>query len=187
MEKGRPGLLCEKEGGSTRRNGELEARRLEIAWRRLFFGEPRLLVMGVDFAVLGDDGAFRLDGREGVALWLRLGLTGEVKMANLDGFTYPASWLLLVLDFLVGVEAVGSTFSESSSSKTSGARWRLPVDGVTADLKLEGDARFEMAIQHAFSKTYLRVGLKAIYHSACSSRSGVPGGVRRQSRQRAGA
>ena len=31
MEKGSLGLLCEKEGGSTRRNGELEARRLETA------------------------------------------------------------------------------------------------------------------------------------------------------------
>lgn len=115
--------------------------------------------MGVDFAVLGNDSAFRLDGSEGVALWLTLGLTGEVKMANLDGFTKPASWLLLVLDLLVGVEATGSTFSESASSKISGsgARWRLPVDGVTADFRLDGDAKLEMAIQHAFSECILHV------------------------------
>lgn len=40
MEKG--SAPWEKESGSTRRKGELDARRLEIAWRRLFFGEPRL-------------------------------------------------------------------------------------------------------------------------------------------------
>lgn len=119
IEKGRLGLLRLKEGGSTRRKGELDARRLEMAWRRLFLGEPRLLVMGVDLAVLGDERALRTDGTEGVALRLALlGLTGEVKIEKLAGLMYPASMLLLaVLDFLVGLlKTEGSTFSESASS-----------------------------------------------------------------------
>lgn len=120
MEKGRLGLLRLKEGGSTRRKGELDARRLEMAWRRLFLGEPRLLVMGVDLAVLGEERALRTDGTEGVALRLALllGLMGEVKMEKLAGLMYPASMLLLaVLDFLVGLlKTEGSTFSESASS-----------------------------------------------------------------------
>jgi hypothetical protein len=114
MENGKLGLLCAKEGGSTRRNGELDARRLEMAWRRLFLGEPRLLVMGVDFAVLGDERALRTDGTEGVAV---SGLTGDVKIENWAGLTNPASQLLLVLDFLVGLLKIeGSMFSESASS-----------------------------------------------------------------------
>jgi hypothetical protein len=37
----------------------------------------------------------------------------------------------LVFDFLVGeLKTEGSMFSESWSSKISGARWRLRVDGV---------------------------------------------------------
>ena len=118
MEKGRLGLLWVKDGGSTRRKGELDARRLEMAWRRLFLGEPRLLVMGVDLAVLGDESALRTDGTEGVALRLTLlGLTGEVKMEKLAGLMYPASLWLAVLDFLVGLlKTEGSMFSASASS-----------------------------------------------------------------------
>jgi len=137
MEKGRLGLLCVKDGGSTRRKGELDARRFETAWRRLFLGEPRLVEMGVDLAVLGDESALRTDGTEGVALrLLALGLIGEVKMEKLAGLMYPASLWLAVLDFLVGLLKMdGSTFSESASSKISGARWRLPVDGVGIDFR----------------------------------------------------
>ena len=85
----------------------------------MFFGEPRLLEMGVDLAVLGDESALRTDTTEGVALRLTLlGLTGEVKIEKLAGLMYPASMLLLaVLDFLVGLlKTEGSTFSESASS-----------------------------------------------------------------------
>lgn len=87
MEKGRLGLLMPKEGGSTRRKGDVDARRLEMAWRRLFFGDPRLLVMGVDLVVLGDAWALRTDGTEGVALRLELVLAGEVKREKLAGLT----------------------------------------------------------------------------------------------------
>lgn len=117
MEKGSLGLLWEKDGGSTRRKGELDARRLEMACRRLFFGDPRLLVMGVDLVELGDERALRAEGTEGVALRLVLVLTGEVKMAKGAGLTYPASLVEVVLDFLVGLLVMkGSTFSESASS-----------------------------------------------------------------------
>jgi hypothetical protein len=117
MLNGKLGLLCVNEGGSTRWNGELEARRLDMAWRRLFFGEPRLLVMGVDFAVLGDESALRMDGMVGVAVRLTLGLTGDVKSENCACLKNPASQLLLVLDFLVGLLKIeGSMFSESASS-----------------------------------------------------------------------
>ena len=151
MLNGREGLLCVKEGGSTRRKGELDARRcLEMAWIRLCFGEPRLLVMGVDFAVFGDERALRIDGTVGEVVRLMLCLTGEVNRENLAGFTKPAS-LLLNLDFLVGeVNVEGSRFSESMSSKISGARWRLPVVGV--GVGFNGDAKLdEMAVNFAFS------------------------------------
>lgn len=134
-----------KAGGSTRRNGELEERRcLEMAWMRLCLGEPRLLVMGVDFEELGEERALRIDGTAGEALRLMLGLTGEVKREKLTGFTNPASEL--VFDFLVGeLKMDGSIFSESTSSKTSGARWRFPVDWAGDGFK--GDAKlWEMAI-----------------------------------------
>lgn len=128
MENGTEGLLWVKEGGSTRLNGELEARRLEMAWRRLFFGEPRVLLIGVDFAVLGDERALRTEGTAGEASRLMLDLTGDVKSENFAGLTKPAS---LILFFLVGEQKMeGSMFSESPSSKISGARWRLPVDGA---------------------------------------------------------
>ena len=117
MLKGRLGLDCVNDGGSTRRKGELEARRLEMAWRRLFLGEPRLFVIGVDFAVLGDESALRIVGMRGVAVRLALGLTGDVKSENWADLTNPASQLLLVLDFLVGLLKIeGSMFSESASS-----------------------------------------------------------------------
>jgi hypothetical protein len=189
MEKGRLGLLCVKDGGSTRRKGELEARRFEMAWRRLFFGEPRLLEIGVDLAVFGDESALRTDGTEGVALrLLAVGLVGEVKMENLAGLMYPASLLLAVLDFLVGLLKMdGSMFSESASSKISGARWRLPVDGVGIDFTPCGDAKFgERAVAHAFSECN-GTWSEAIYHFACSSRSEGPGDVTSRARQRAGA
>jgi len=189
MEKGRLGLLCVKDGGSTRRKGELDTRRFETAWRRLFLGEPRLVEMGVDLAVLGDESALRTDGTEGVALrLLALGLAGEVKMEKLAGLMYPASLWLAVLDFLVGLLKMdGSTFSESASSKISGARWRLPVDGVGIDFRPCGDAKLGVrAVAYAFSECN-GTWSEAIYHFACSSRSGVPGDVTSQARQTAGA
>lgn len=132
MEKGSAGLLWLNDGGSTRRNGELDARRLEMAWMRLFLGEPRLLEMGVDFAVLGEETALRTDGIAGEAVRPMVGLTGEVTSENLAGLIHPAS-LAVVLLFLEGEQKTdGSMFSESKlSSKISGARWRLPVDGAS--------------------------------------------------------
>ena len=148
MEKGSLGLLWEKDGGSRRRKGELDARRLEMAWRRLFLGDPRLLVMGVDLVELGEERALRVEGTEGVALRLVLVLTGEVKMANGAGLTYPASLVEVVFDFLVGLPVMkGSTFSESASSKISGARWRLPVEEPGVDFKPCNAAKLEMAIR----------------------------------------
>jgi hypothetical protein len=47
MLNGTAGLLWLKEGGSTRRNGDDEARRLEMALMRLCLGDPRLLLMGL--------------------------------------------------------------------------------------------------------------------------------------------
>jgi hypothetical protein len=84
MLNGRLGLLCAKEGGSTRRNGELDARRLEMAWMRLCFGEPRLVLMGVDFAVPEGVRILRVDGMEGVALSEML-FTGEETRLNFEG------------------------------------------------------------------------------------------------------
>lgn len=149
MEKGSPGLLLVKAGGSTRRKGEVEARRLEMAWRRLFFGDPRLLVMGVDLVELGDERALREDETEGVEVRLVLVLMGEVKAGKLAGLTNPASLVMavVVLVFLVGLlKTRGSTFSESASSKISGARWRLPVDGPGASFKLCEGESLEMAM-----------------------------------------
>ncbi len=188
MEKGRLGLLWVKDGGSTRRKGELDARRFEMAWRRLFFGEPRLFEMGVDLAVLGDESALRTDGTDGVALRLTLDLMGEVKMEKLAGLMYPASLVLAVLDLLVGLlKTQGSMFSESASSKISGARWRLPVDGVGIDFSPCEDVKFgERAVAYAFSECN-GTWIGAIYHSACSSRFGVPGDVTSRARQKAGA
>jgi hypothetical protein len=68
MLNGRDGLDWLKEGGSTRRKGDDEARRcFEIALMRLFLGDPRDLLIGVDF-VLDGVRIFRVDITDGVAL-----------------------------------------------------------------------------------------------------------------------
>jgi hypothetical protein len=159
MEKGRAGLLSEKEGGSTRRTVELDARRLEMAWTRLFLGDPRLQLMGVDLAVLGEETVLRTEEREdaGEAVMDLAGvvvseyLAGLVKAsaAERDGLVKTSlterdglvKTSLAVRDFLGGeLKAPGSTFSASSSSKMSGSasRWRLPVEGAAVGLM--GDA-----------------------------------------------
>jgi hypothetical protein len=144
--------------------------------------------MGVDLAVLGDESALRTDGTDGVALRLTLDLMGEVKREKLAGLMYPASLVLAVLDLLVGLlKTQGSMFSESASSKISGARWRLPVDGVGIDFSPCEDVKFgERAVAYAFSECN-GTWIGAIYHSACSSRFGVPGDVTSRARQKAGA
>lgn len=147
MLNGTAGLLCEKVGGSTRRNGDEEARRLEMALIRLCLGEPRLVLRGVDFAVLDGVRILRA-GTEGVALSEMLGLTGDVMRLNLEGLTKSRSNPELVLDFLVGeLNNDGSMFSESTSSKTSGARWRLPVEGAGVGFKEEGPEKGDTAAQ----------------------------------------
>jgi hypothetical protein len=139
MLNGRDGLDWLKEGGSTRRKGDDEARRcFEIALMRLFLGDPRDLLIGVDF-VLDGVRIFRVDITDGVALSETL--LDETRL-NLEGFTKSKSRVELVLDFLVGEAKIeGSMFSESASSKISGARWRLPVDcmgdGFMGESKLE--------------------------------------------------
>lgn len=141
MEKGSAGVVWgENEGGSTRRKGEVEARRLESTPMRLCFGEPRLWAIGVEAAVFGDERALRMDGMAGEAVRGSALLTGagEVKSENLEGFENPSD----IFDFLVGeLKREGSTFSESSSSNIAGPRWRLPVDA--AGLGLSGDANLE--------------------------------------------
>jgi len=140
MLKGSAGLLCENEGGSTRRKGEDEARRLEMAEMRLFLGEPRLLLMGVDL-VLDGVRILRVDRMEGVAFSETL-LAGVETRLNLEGLTKSKSRVELVLDFFVGeAKTDGSMFSESTSSKISGARWRLPVEGAVVGFI--GDAKLE--------------------------------------------
>lgn len=144
MLKGSDGLLCEKEGGSTRRNGEEEARRLEMAEMRLCLGEPRLLLIGVDFVLEGVR-ILRVDRTEGGALRGLLFAGVEMRL-NLEGFTKSKSRVELVLDFLVGeAKTEGSMFSESTSSKISGARWRLPVEGAVVGFMGEANED-EMAV-----------------------------------------
>lgn len=161
MEKG--SAPCEKEGGSTRRKGEVEARRFETACRRLFLGEPRLWLMGVDFAVLGEERALRTEEMEGAGEAVRetLDLAGEATMENRAGLTKPS---LLVRDFLVGeLKAAGSVFSQSSSWKISGSRWRLPVDEAAlgfsghAKLGVVGDRAVAFSNSRTVSSTRLTV------------------------------
>lgn len=152
MEKGSAGLLCaEKEGGSMRRKGELEARRLERAPMRLCFGEPRLWLMGVEVVVFGEERALRTDGMEGEAVSGSLVLSGEGTMANFDGLENPS----VVFGFLVGeLTLEGSTFSASSSSKMAGPRLRFPVDAVGLGLSGEANGEIESGVKaggHAFS------------------------------------
>lgn len=99
-----------------------------MALRRLFFGEPRLWLIGVDLAVFGEETDLRTDGRDvaGEAVRETLDLAGDATMEKRAGFT--KSWLL-ERDFLLGeLRSAGSAFSQSSSSKISGSRRRLPID-----------------------------------------------------------
>lgn len=99
-----------------------------MALMRLFLGDPRLLLMGVDFVLEGVR-ILRVDMIEGVALSETL--LGDETRLNLEGLTKFKSRVELVLDLLVGeAKTEGSMFSESTSSKISGARWRLPVDCI---------------------------------------------------------
>lgn len=82
MEKGNAGLLWGNEGGSTRLNGELEARRLERRPIRLCLGDPRLWLIGVELVVFGEESALRTEGSEDGAVLAAIGLDGEVKSVN---------------------------------------------------------------------------------------------------------
>ena len=157
MEKG--SAPCEKEGGSTRRKGELEARRLETALRRLFLGEPRLWLIGVERAVLGEETDLRTEGTDGAGEAVReaLDLAGEGIKENRAGF---ATTSLVVRVFLLG--EFGSAFSQSSSSKISGSRWRLPIEGVA--LGFSGHAKEEELDDKAGTPS----SVDSSYHSACS-------------------
>lgn len=185
MEKGSAGLLCEKDGGSTRRNGELEARRLVRAPMRLCLGEPRLRPIGVDVLVFGDDRALRTDGTDGEAVSGEVFFEGEVTRLNFEGFENPS----LVLDFLVGeLKIEGSTFSESSSSKTEEGARRLPVDGVGVGFR--GDVKLElgvMASKFEFSHYVPAHSAVISYHFACFWHWRELGVAGCQARRRAGA
>jgi hypothetical protein len=186
MLKGSEGLLCEKEGGSTRRKGEDEARRLVMALMRLFLGEPRDLVMGVDRAVVEGVRILRVERAEGVALSETL-FTGDETRLNLEGLMKSKSRVELVLDFLVGeAKTEGSIFSESTSSKISGARWRLPVEVEGVGFMGESK-RDEMAVGHAFRLARSGNDEEVNYHSACSSHSAALADGSHPAQQRAGA
>lgn len=161
IENGKAGLLWGNEGGSTRLNGELEARRLERRPIRLCLGEPRLWLIGVEVLVFGEERALRTEGIEGEAVLAGIGLDGEVNRENCDGFDSPSN----VLDFFVGeLKIDGSAFSESSSSKTDGAR-RLPVTGWVC---LRGEEKVgAMANKLAFSDWSQDYNSANAYHSAC--------------------
>jgi hypothetical protein len=188
MLKGSEGLLWEKEGGSTRRKGEDEARRLVMALMRLFLGEPRDLVMGVERAVLEGVRILRVDRAEGVALSETL-FTGDETRLNLEGLMESKSRVELVLDFLVGeAKTEGSMFSESRSSKISGARWRFPVEVEVEGEGFMGESkRDETAVGHAFRLARSGSDEEVSYHSACSSHSAAPADASPRAQQKAGA
>jgi hypothetical protein len=109
------GLLWLKVGGSTRRKGDDEARRLEMALMRLCLGDPRLLLIGVDL-VLDGLRVLRVVEMVGVELSETL-FMGVGTRLNLEGLMKSKSRVEVVLDFLVGeAKTEGSTFSESASS-----------------------------------------------------------------------
>lgn len=143
------GRLHVDEGGSARRNGEDEKRRLERRPTRLCLGEPRLREMGVLFVVFGteSESVFGLGlvapvltlerpskGENlGVAVYL-----GASMRANLDAFTGVPS---TALPFLEGEKRIfGSMFSVSkSSSNGSGERRRFKGE---LSWPLEGDVLY---------------------------------------------
>jgi hypothetical protein len=124
IEKGKPELPLtmerEKDGGSMRRNGEEDARRLERSPTRLCLGEPRDEAIGVELVVDGEDRALRTEGTEGVRILRVDGSEARpvradwvVLRMNCEGLARP----LVVLDRLVGeLKMDGSMFSESCSS-----------------------------------------------------------------------
>jgi hypothetical protein len=108
--------------------------------------------MGVELLVFGEERALRTEGMEGDAVMgALLDLEGEVNRVNWEGFEKVNPSAPAVLDFLEGeLKMEGSTFSESSSSNTEGAR-RLPVDGFRLAC-LSGDVKSgEIAVGVAFS------------------------------------
>lgn len=158
IEKGSAGLVCEKDGGSMRRKGELEARRLEMALMRLWIlGEPRLVLIGVALVVVGEDKAFRTEGSE-----------GEVTSENLEGLEKSEEKSEHVFDFLVGeLKTEGSMFSASVSSKRDEAR-RLPVDEARDGFRDEKVDVGVTAVDDAFSHASFTYIFVKAYHSACS-------------------
>lgn len=171
MEKGRElvGVLPAKEGGSTRRKGEVEARRLERAPMRLCLGEPREVEMGVEWAV----SAFRTEEEAEEAMGVEEtgdagsgmaagAFEGEVKRAKwgIEGLEKPSD----VFDFLVGeLSRAGSAFSASSSSKMAGPRERLPVEALGLGFNGEAKGFSEgMAVSRAFSFLSDSVGVNSL-------------------------
>lgn len=191
MEKGRAGLLCEKDGGSTRRKGELDGRRLEMALMRLWIlGEPRLELMGVELVVVGEESALRNEGMGEDAAGAGLAcFEGEATRENLEGLKTSEN-AAVVLHFLLGeLKVKGSMFSVSSwSSKTTEAR-RLPVEDVRDGFR--GEENVDVGVTAGGGHVQLLVvdafHVQKAYRSACSSRSGGPGVAGCRVRRRADA
>jgi len=137
MVKGREGVEGLKRGGSMRRKGLEEKRRLLVERRptRLCFGEPRLWVMGVVFVLMGTETERDL----GLGLMLPVQALPETTKGELAGVVVSFGASTRVnLETLLGVPSMallfldgekrmfGSMFSVSrSSSKGSGERRRF--------------------------------------------------------------
>lgn len=113
-------LAALKDGGSTRRKGEELARRpLERRPMRLCLGEPRLCEMGVMLDDVGTESER--------ALWLMADDAGAGVVMRLNiGFAVLRGVPSKPLAFFEGdARILGSTFSESKSSKVSSENARL--------------------------------------------------------------
>jgi len=154
MVKGREGVDGLKRGGSTRRKGPEEQRRLlvERSPKRLCLGEPRLCAMGVAVVLVGTE------TERGFGFGLMLLVVGkgeltEVVVEDFDASTRTNLETLLgvpsmALLFLDGEKKMfGSMFSVSnSSSKGSGEKRRFIGELRVA---FDGEVRLAWAIMAA--------------------------------------
>jgi len=153
MVKGREGVDGLKRGGSTRRKGLEEQRRLlvERSPTRLCLGEPRLCAMGVAVVLVGTETERGLGfGLMLLVVW-KGELTGVVvedfdasTRANLETLLGVPSIALLFLDG--EKKRFGSMFSVSNSSKGSGEKRRFIGELRVA---FDGEVRLAWAIMAA--------------------------------------
>lgn len=145
MLSGRP----DDEGGSTRRKGEDEKRRLLRRPTRLCFGDPRLWAMGVLFAVFGTESE-RVLGLGFVAPVLALLKPSNGEMTGVAVFLGASTRVNLnafvgvpstALPFFEGEKRMfGSMFSVSRSSSNGSIDRRRFMGEVS--WPLEGEAMF---------------------------------------------